>query len=49
MVPDQQGQIHNYEFIDGGVSSYNNPSLQLFLEATDRQYNFCPPGRKSYC
>ena len=39
-APDGQGQIHNYEFIDGGVSSYNNPSLQLFLEATDRQYNF---------
>ncbi|MBI3475530.1 MAG: patatin-like phospholipase family protein [Acidobacteria bacterium] len=39
-VPDDQGQIHNYEFIDGGVSSYNNPSLQLFLEATDRQYNY---------
>jgi predicted acylesterase/phospholipase RssA len=38
-VPDDLGQIHNYEFIDGGVSSYNNPSLQLFLEATDPQYN----------
>jgi hypothetical protein len=40
IVPDEQGQVHNYEFIDGGVSSYNNPSLQLFLEATDPQYNF---------
>ena len=39
-VPDEQGQIHNYEFIDGGVSTYNNPSLQLFLEATDPQYSF---------
>ncbi len=39
-VPDDLGQIHNYEFIDGGVSSYNNPSLQLFLEATDPQYKF---------
>jgi hypothetical protein len=39
-VPDDLGQVHNYEFIDGGVSSYNNPSLQLFLEATDPQYNF---------
>ena len=38
-VPDDLGQVHNYEFIDGGVSSYNNPSLQLFLEATDPQYN----------
>jgi predicted acylesterase/phospholipase RssA len=40
IVPDLSGQVHNYEFIDGGVSSYNNPSLQLFLEATDPQYNF---------
>ena len=39
-VPDDQGQIHNYEFIDGGVSSYNNPSLQIFLEATDQHYNY---------
>lgn len=39
VVPDLEGQVHNYEFIDGGVSSYNNPSLQLFLEATDQQYN----------
>ena len=38
-VPDDLGQVHNYEFLDGGVSSYNNPSLQLFLEATDPQYN----------
>jgi uncharacterized protein len=40
MVPDEQGQIHNYEFVDGGVSSYNNPSLQVFLEATDPQYKY---------
>lgn len=39
-VSNDLGQVHNYEFIDGGVSSYNNPSLQLFLEATDPQYNF---------
>jgi hypothetical protein len=39
-VPDDLGQVHNYEFLDGGVSSYNNPSLQLFLEATDPQYKF---------
>lgn len=44
LVPDDQGQIHNYEFIDGGVSSYNNPSLQLFLEATGPQYNFGWPA-----
>ena len=40
MIPDDKGQVHNFEFIDGGVSSYNNPSLQLFLEATDPQYRF---------
>ena len=40
MVPDDQRRVHNFEFIDGGVSSYNNPSLQLFLEATDPQYKF---------
>lgn len=28
-----------YEFIDGGMSPYNNPSFQLFLEATQPQYN----------
>ena len=39
-VPDDQGQPRNYEFIDGGVSSYNNPSLQVFLEATDPNYQF---------
>ena len=27
-----------YEFIDGGMSSYNNPSFQLFLEATQPGY-----------
>jgi hypothetical protein len=44
MVPDDKGQVHNFEFIDGGVSSYNNPSLQLFLEATDPQYKFGWPA-----
>jgi predicted acylesterase/phospholipase RssA len=27
-----------YGFIDGGMSAYNNPSLQLFLEATKKDY-----------
>lgn len=27
-----------YEFIDGGVSMFNNPAFQLFLEATKRDY-----------
>jgi hypothetical protein len=39
-VPDDAGQPQNYEFIDGGVSSYNNPSMQVFLEATDPKYQF---------
>jgi uncharacterized protein len=37
-VPDDTGKQQSYEFIDGGVSSYNNPSLQVFLEATIPQY-----------
>jgi hypothetical protein len=40
LVKDNAGKLHNYEFIDGGVSSFNNPSLQVFLEATDPQYKF---------
>jgi hypothetical protein len=39
-VPDDQGHPRDFEFIDGGVSSYNNPSLQVFLEATDPRYRF---------
>jgi hypothetical protein len=39
-VPDDEGQPQEYEFIDGGVSSYNNPSMQVFLEATDPAYQF---------
>lgn len=37
-IPDGHGQSTSYEFIDGGVSSYNNPSLQVFLEATVPEY-----------
>jgi len=37
-VPDASGTPQAYEFIDGGVSSYNNPSLQVFLEATVPAY-----------
>jgi len=37
-IPDDSGNQQNYEFIDGGVSSYNNPSLQVFLEATIPEY-----------
>ena len=27
-----------YEFVDGGMSMFNNPSFQLFLEATKKDY-----------
>src|SRR4051794_33165341 len=39
-IPDETGARQNHEFIDGGVSSYNNPSLQVFLEATIPQYGY---------
>lgn len=37
-VPDGTGRTIEYEFIDGGVSSFNNPSFQVFLEATEPSY-----------
>ena len=37
-VPDDAGKMQSYEFVDGGVSSYNNPALQVFLEATVPAY-----------
>jgi patatin-like phospholipase len=44
-IPDGTGKSQKYEFIDGGVSSYNNPSLQVFLEATIPEYgNGWPMG-----
>ena len=44
-VPDDTGKKQSYEFVDGGVSSYNNPALQVFLEATIPQYgNGWPMG-----
>jgi uncharacterized protein len=39
-VPDDNGNLQTYEFIDGGVSSYNNPALQVFLEATIPEYGY---------
>ncbi len=39
-VPDGTGATLSYEFVDGGVSSYNNPALQVFLEATIPQYGY---------
>ena len=38
-VLDRPPTTHAYEFVDGGVSTYNNPSMQLFLEATEPDYN----------
>lgn len=38
-IPDGPAAPHAYEFVDGGVSTYNNPSMQLFLEATEPDYN----------
>lgn len=40
LVPGDNGEVQDFEFIDGGVSSYNNPSLQLFLEAANPEYQF---------
>jgi hypothetical protein len=39
-VPDDNGKKQTFEFIDGGVSSYNNPALQVFLEATIPEYGY---------
>lgn len=44
-VIDEAGKKQKYDFIDGGVSSYNNPALQVFLEATVPEYgNGWPMG-----
>ncbi|HLW84681.1 MAG TPA: patatin-like phospholipase family protein [Candidatus Sulfotelmatobacter sp.] len=44
-VVDEARKQQTYEFVDGGVSSYNNPSLQVFLEATIPEYgNGWPMG-----
>lgn len=37
-ILDENGVPQTYDFIDGGVSSYNNPALQVFLEATVPAY-----------
>jgi len=47
-IPDGKGGSNQYEFIDGGVSSYNNPSLQVFLEATQPEHKLnWPTGTDS--
>ena len=37
-IPDRKGAMSSYEFVDGGVSTFNNPAFQLFLEATHANY-----------
>ncbi|HYK13487.1 MAG TPA: patatin-like phospholipase family protein, partial [Burkholderiales bacterium] len=32
---------NNFIFVDGGVTTYNNPAFQLFLMATAEPYNLC--------
>jgi len=39
-IPDDAGKKQTYEFVDGGISSYNNPALQVFLEATIPEYGY---------
>lgn len=39
-VLDETGSKQHHEFIDGGISSYNNPALQVFLEATVTRYGY---------
>jgi patatin-like phospholipase/acyl hydrolase len=34
---------NNFVFVDGGVTSFNNPALQLFLMATVDRYRLCWP------
>jgi hypothetical protein len=50
VIPDESGKNQSYEFVDGGVSSYNNPSLQVFLEATIPEYGHgWPMGTEQLC
>ena len=45
VITDETNKRQKHEFIDGGVSSYNNPALQVFLEATVPEYgNGWPMG-----
>jgi uncharacterized protein len=34
---------HEFVFVDGGVTMYNNPAFQLFLMATTEPYRLCWP------
>ncbi|MBA2435173.1 MAG: patatin-like phospholipase family protein [Chthoniobacterales bacterium] len=35
---------HQFVFVDGGVTMYNNPAFQLFLMATSESYRLCWPA-----
>jgi uncharacterized protein len=34
---------HRFVFVDGGITTYNNPAFQAFLMATVKPYNLCWP------
>lgn len=34
---------HQFVFVDGGITMYNNPAFQLFLMATTESYRLCWP------
>jgi predicted acylesterase/phospholipase RssA len=34
---------HEFIFVDGGITTYNNPAFQAFLMATVKPYNLCWP------
>jgi hypothetical protein len=36
-----QGKEKRFVFVDGGITSYNNPAFQLFLQATLEPYQLC--------
>jgi hypothetical protein len=45
IFPPQEIRIgdKSFVFIDGGITSYNNPAFQLFLQATLEPYRLCWP------
>jgi predicted acylesterase/phospholipase RssA len=45
IFPPQEIRIggKSFVFIDGGITSYNNPAFQLFLQATLEPYKLCWP------
>jgi predicted acylesterase/phospholipase RssA len=43
-IRDHQNNEHDFVFVDGGVTMYNNPAFQLFLMATVAPYNLRWPA-----